>query len=234
MNRLWIALLFTVLGSNILLAESKNKEAERLEAAAKVFQEIMDTPDNAIPNDLLDRSECISIIPSMKKGGFIVGGRYGKGLVSCRKGDGKGPWGPPSMITVEGGSFGLQIGGAAVDVVMLFMDKDGVNSLLKDKFTLGVDATAAAGPVGRDATAATDAFMKAKILSYSRSRGAFAGLELKGAAVKQDKEGNRALYGKDVNPKDLVIDGKEPVPKEAQPLIQVLTKYAPVRAKKPL
>ena len=234
MNRLWITLLFAFLGSNILLAQSKNKEAERLEASAKVFQEIMEAPDSAIPSEWLDRTECISTIPSMKKGGFIVGGRYGKGVVSCRKGDGKGPWGPPAMITIEGGSFGLQIGGAAVDVVMLFMDKEGVNSLLKDKFTLGVDATAAAGPVGRDATAATDAFMKAKILSYSRSRGVFAGLELKSAVVKQDKDGNRTLYGKDIDPKNLVIGGKEPIPKEAQPLLQILTKYAPVRKKKPL
>jgi len=234
MNRLWITLLFTVVGSDILLGQSKNKEAERLEASARVFQEIMDTPDSAIPNELLSRCECISIIPSMKKGGFIVGGRYGKGAVSCRKGNGKGPWGPPAMITVEGGSFGLQIGGAAVDVVMLFMDKDGVSSLLKDKFTLGADASAAAGPVGRDATAGTDVLMKAKILSYSRSRGAFAGLELKGAVVKQDKEGNRTLYGKDVDPKDLVLAAKEAIPRDAQPLIQILTKYAPVRQKKPL
>src|SRR5436309_9265038 len=213
---------------------SIEKQAGRLEAAVKVFHEIMDIPDSAIPNELLSRCECIAIIPSMKKGGFIVGGRHGKGAVSCRKGDGKGPWGPPAMIIVEGGSFGLQIGGAAVDVVMLFMDKDGVSSLLKDKFTLGADATAAAGPVGRDATAGTDVLMKAKILSYSRSRGAFAGLELKGAVVKQDRDGNRTLYGKEVAAKDLVIDGKEPIPRDAEPLIQILTKYAPVRQKKPL
>jgi len=172
---------------------SIEKQAGRLEAAVKVFHEIIDIPDSAIPNELLSRCECIAIIPSMKKGGFIVGGRHGKGAVSCRKGDGKGPWGPPAMIIVEGGSFGLQIGGAAVDVVMLFMDKEGVSSLLKGKFTVGADASAAAGPVGRDATAGTDVLMKAKILSYSRSRGAFAGFELKGAVVKQDKDGNRTL-----------------------------------------
>ena len=213
---------------------SIEKQAGRLEAAAKVFQEIMDIPDSAIPNELLSRCECIAIIPSMKKGGFIVGGRYGKGAVSCRKGDGKGPWGPPAMIIVEGGSFGLQIGGAAVDVVMLFMDKEGVSSLLKGKFTVGADASAAAGPVGRDATAGTDVLMKAKILSYSRSRGAFAGFELKGAVVKQDKDGNRTLYGKGIDPKDLVIEAREAIPPDAQPLIQILTKYAPVPQKKPL
>lgn len=228
-----ITLLFIfVLSLSALQAQTK--EADRLEAAARVFQEIMDTPDNSIPTDLLERSECIAIIPSMKKGGFIFGGRYGKGVVSCRRDEGKGPWGPPAMIALGGGSFGLQIGGAAVDVVMLVMDRDGVNSLLKNSFTLGGDASAAAGPVGRAGTAETDAYLKAKILSYSRSRGVFAGLELKGAVVRQDRDGNQNLYGKPVGAKDLLMHAQEPIPADAQPLIQVLTKYSPERDKRPL
>jgi lipid-binding SYLF domain-containing protein len=170
----------------------------------------------------------------MKKGGFIFGGRYGKGVVSCRQNEGKGPWGPPVMIALGGGSFGLQIGGAAVDVVMLIMQRDGVNSLLKNSFTIGGDASAAAGPVGRAGTAETDAYLKAKILSYSRSRGVFAGLELKGAVVRQDRDGNENLYGKVVGAKDLLLYGQEPVPTDAQPLVQTLTKYSPERNRQPL
>jgi SH3 domain-containing YSC84-like protein 1 len=213
---------------------AQSKEADRLGAAARAFQEIMDAPDNSIPTDLLERSECIAIIPSMIKGGFIFGGRYGKGVVSCRQNEGKGPWGPPAMIGLGGGSFGLQIGGAAVDVVMLILDREGVNSLLKNSFTLGGDASAAAGPVGRAGTAETDAYLKAKILSYSRSRGIFAGLELKGAVIRQDRDGNQNLYGKPVGANDLLIHAQESIPTDAQPLIQVLAKYSPERNKKPL
>jgi lipid-binding SYLF domain-containing protein len=234
MNRFKMITLLLVLAMNVSQAKSQSKEVDRLEASAKVFQEIMDTPDNSIPSDLLQRSECISIIPSMKKGGFIVGGRYGKGLVSCRQAEGKGPWGPPAMITLEGGSFGLLIGGAAVDVIMLIMTRDGVNSLLGNKFTLGGDASVAAGPVGRAGTAETDAYLKAKILSYSRSRGVFAGLELKGSVIRQDREGNQNLYGKPVGAKDLLMYGSEQIPKEAQPLLDLLKKYSPERNKQPL
>ena len=221
----------------VLLAASlswgQTKEADRLSAAATAFQEIMDTPDSSVPTDLLERCECIAIIPSMKKGGFILGGRYGKGLVSCRQDEGKGPWGPPAMIALGGGSFGLQIGVAAVDVVMLVMHRDGIDSLLKSKFTVGGDVSAAAGPVGRAGTAETDAYMKAKILSYSRSRGVFAGLELKGAVLQQDRDGNQNLYGKPVGAKDLLISAQEPVPNDAKTLIGVLTKYSPARNRKP-
>ena len=221
----------------VLLAASlslgQTKEADRLAAAATTFQEIMDTPDSSIPTDLLERCECVAIIPSMKKGGFILGGRYGKGLVSCRQDQGKGPWGPPAMLALGGGSFGLQIGVAAVDVVMLVMHRDGIDSLLRSKFTIGGDASAAAGPVGRAGTAETDAYMKAKILSYSRSRGVFAGLELKGAVLQQDRDGNQNLYGKPVGAKDLLISAQEPVPNDAKPLIDILTKYSPVRNRKP-
>jgi lipid-binding SYLF domain-containing protein len=229
MKRFCIITLLFMLVLSVSLVRARTKEAGRLEASARVFQEIMDAPDRGIPTDLLERSECIAIIPSMKKGGFIFGGRYGKGVVSCRQNEGQGPWGPPAMIALKGGSFGLQIGGAAVDVVMLVMDREGVNSLLKSKFTLGGDASVAGGPVGRSGTAQTDAYLKAKILSYSRSRGVFAGLELKGAVVQQDRDGNQNLYGKVVGAKDLLMFAQEPVPAEAQPLIQVLTKYSPQR-----
>jgi SH3 domain-containing YSC84-like protein 1 len=228
-----ITLLFGLV-LNLCPVQARTKEADRLDAAARVFQEIMDTPDRSIPADLLTRSECIAIVPSMVKGGFVFGGRYGKGAVSCRQNEGKGPWGPPSMITLGGGSFGLQIGGAAVDVVMLVMQRDGVNSLLKNSFTIGGDASAAAGPVGRAGTAETDAYLKAKILSYSRSRGFFAGLELKGSVVRQDRDGNQNLYGKVVDAKDLLMYGQEPIPTDAQPLIQALTKYSPDRNRQPL
>lgn len=225
--------VLVLLAASLSLVQGQTKEAGRLTAAATVFQEIMDTPDKSVPVDLLDRCECIAIIPSMKKGGFIFGGRYGKGVVSCRQDEGKGPWGPPAMLALGGGSFGLQIGAAAVDVVMLVMHRDGVNSLLKNKFTIGGDASAAAGPVGRAGTAETDAYMKAKILSYSRSRGVFAGLELKGAVLQQDRDGNQNLYGKPVGAKDLLMSAQEPVPNDAKPLIDVLRKYSPARNRKP-
>src|SRR5262245_13027257 len=226
-------LVLALLGASLSSFQAQTKEADRLSAAATAFQEIMNTPDNSIPTDLLERCECIVIIPSMKKGGFILGGRYGKGVVSCRQGEGKGPWGPPAMVALGGGSFGLQIGVAAVDVVMLVMHRDGIDSLLKNKFTIGGDASAAAGPVGRAGTAETDAYMKAKILSYSRSRGVFAGLELKGAVLQQDRDGNQNLYGKPVGAKDLLMSAQEPIPNDAKALIAALTKYSPARNRKP-
>ncbi|MFB3922706.1 MAG: lipid-binding SYLF domain-containing protein [Terriglobia bacterium] len=212
----------------------QSKEAERLNRAAEVFGEIMNAPDSSVPEDLLERAHCVVVIPSMIKGGFVFGGRYGKGVVSCRKNAGVGPWGPPAMVTLGGGSFGAQIGGAAVDVIMLVMNPSGVEKLLKSKFTVGGDLSAAAGPVGRAATAETDALLNAKILTYSRSRGVFAGAELKGAVLKQDRDGNRFLYRRRIEARDLLIDGKAEVPAEAQPFIAVLTKYSPQRTKKPL
>jgi len=212
---------------------AKGKEADRLARAAEVFKEIMNTPDQTIPRDLLDRSHCVVVIPSMLKGGFIVGGRYGRGAVSCRKGD-LGPWGPPSMVTLAGGSFGLQIGGAAVDVVMLVMNPSGIDKLLQDKVTLGGDISAAAGPVGRAATAETDAQLNAKILTYSRSQGLFAGLELKGAVLAQDRDGNRRLYGRPVEARDLLMHGSASIPAPAATLISQLSKFSPSRSKKPL
>jgi lipid-binding SYLF domain-containing protein len=213
---------------------SKNKEAKRLERAAEVFREILTAPDQGLPQDLLDRAHCVVVIPSMKKGGFVFGGRYGKGVAACRKSGGSEPWGPPSMVTLGGGSFGAQIGGAVVDVLMLVMNPAGMDGLLKDKFTLGGDLSAAAGPVGRAATAETDALMNAKILSYSRSRGVFAGAELKGAVLAQDRQGNRNLYGREVEARELLTEGKAEVPPAAQPFISQLGKFSPARSKRPL
>jgi lipid-binding SYLF domain-containing protein len=210
------------------------KEAQRLERAAEVFREMLSAPDQGLPQDLLDRAHCVVVIPDMKKGGFVFGGRYGKGVAACRKSDGAEPWGPPSMVTLSGGSFGAQIGGAAVDVLMLVMNPAGIDGLLKDKFTLGGDLSAAAGPVGRAATAETDALMKAKILTYSRSRGVYAGAELKGAVLTQDRRGNRRLYGREVEARELLTEGKTEVPPAAQAFIDQLGEFSPVRSKRPL
>ena len=167
----------------------KKEEAERAKKAAQAFREIMDAPDNAIPQDLLDRANCVAVFPSVKKAGFVVGGQFGRGLVSCRKA-GSG-WSAPAFFTIGGGSFGLQIGAQAVDLVLLIMNEDGVNGLLKSKFEIGAGAAAAAGPVGRNASASTDATLNAQILSYSRSKGLFAGLELKGSVIKEDEDANK-------------------------------------------
>src|SRR5215475_10446411 len=191
----WLAILLTVFG--VASAFGASKEEERLANAAKAFDEIMSGKDN-IPKNVLDKTECVVVIPGMKKGGFIVGGRYGKGMVSCRN-KAKTAWGAPAMLEMGGGSVGLQIGASAVDVVMLVMNREGMDSLLKSKFTLGGDASVAAGPVGRAGTAETDALMSAKVLSYSRSRGVFAGLELKGATLNQDGKANKELYGKEID-----------------------------------
>jgi lipid-binding SYLF domain-containing protein len=168
--------------------------AERLKTSAEVLTEIMAAPDKGIPDDLLDRSQCIVIVPGMKKAAFIVGAQYGRGFIECRRASGHG-WSAPAAIKVEGGSFGFQIGGSETDTIMLVMNKRGADKLLSSKFTLGGDATVAAGPVGRSASANTDAKMQAEILTYSRSRGVFAGIALDGATLRPDGESNAELYG---------------------------------------
>ena len=210
---------------SVASASGASKDEERIANAAKAFDEIMSAPDKGIPGDLLNKADCVVIIPGMKKGGFIVGGRYGKGLVSCRN-KAKTNWGAPAMLEMGGGSVGLQIGASAVDVVMLVMERGGMDSLLKDKFTLGGDASVAGGPVGRATTAETDAAMKAKILSYSRSRGVFAGLELKGATLNQDGNANKALYGRQIDAPE-ILGGKVATPAAAKPVVDVLMKYSP-------
>jgi lipid-binding SYLF domain-containing protein len=222
--RIQIAVLITLVAGSTGLAKEKAKTAERLNEAVTVISEIMDTPDKGIPQDLLDKSQCIVIVPGLKKGAFILGGKYGKGFVSCRKQGGQG-WGAPAAVRVEGGSVGLQIGGSESDVVMLIMNERGMQKLMSSKFTLGGEGEVAAGPVGRDATAQTDAFMHAEILSWSRSRGVFAGISLQGATLRQDLDDNHDLYGKAYENKD-ILEGKVGVPAKASKLISLLDKYS--------
>ena len=197
---------------------------KRLDASADVLNEIMAAPDKGIPQDLLAKSECLVIVPGLKKGAFIVGGKYGKGFMLCRKNNGVG-WSAPGAVRVEGGSVGFQIGGSETDVVFLLMNQEGAKKLLSSKFTLGADATAAIGPVGRDSSAATDAQMHAEILTYSRSRGAFAGLSLEGATLRPDDDWNKELYGKASNNRDIVLGDTAP-PQAANKLIGVINKYS--------
>jgi lipid-binding SYLF domain-containing protein len=221
--RVRIAVLIAMVTGSIAFAK-ENKTAQRLDEAATVISEIMDTPDKGIPQDLLDKAQCIIIVPGLKKGAFIVGGKYGKGVVSCRKPGGAG-WTAPASIRVEGGSVGLQIGGSESDVVMLLMNERGMQKLMESKFTLGGEGEVAAGPVGRDATAQTDAKMRAEILSWSRSRGIFAGLSLQGATLRQDLDDNKELYGKAYETKD-ILSGNVAVPSSASKLISLLGKYS--------
>lgn len=196
--------------------------------AAQVFREIMSTPDQAIPRELLERAQCVAVFPSVLKGGFIVGARYGRGVASCRTTHG---WSAPAFFELEGGSFGLQIGAQATDLVMLFMNEDGMKSLLSDKFEVGADASVAAGPVGRQVGAGTDLKLDAQILSYSRSKGIFAGLELKGAVIKPDKNDLTDAYGSGVTAKEALRIGSV---KAARPLLVfplTLTHYSPKPAK---
>jgi len=184
-------------------------EISQSEKAARVFGEIMGTPDKGIPKDLLEKAECVAVFPSVLKAGFIVGGRGGRGLASCRTVNG---WSAPAYFTLGGASFGLQIGAQSTDFVMLFMNKEGLNSLLSDEFTLGGDASVAAGPVGRQAGASTDLKLNAQILSYSRSKGLFAGLELKGVVIKADKDDMRDVYGEGITAKQVLKDNKVSAP----------------------
>lgn len=197
---------------------------QRLDAAADVMTEIMAAPDKGIPQDLLEKSECIVIVPGLKKGAFIVGAKYGKGFMSCRKKSGVG-WSAPASIRVEGGSFGFQIGGSETDVVLLVMNQGGVKKLLSSKFTIGGDASAAAGPVGRTSSAETDAQMHAEILTYSRARGLFAGVSLEGATLRPDDDWNKELYGKQMSNSDIVL-GNTKSPASASRLMSILNKYS--------
>lgn len=204
---------------------SKAEERERAQKAATAFQEIMSAPDQGIPQDLLDRAECVAVFPSVKKGGFIFGGQYGKGLISCRRS--QGSWGSPAYFTIGGGSFGLQIGGQAVDLVLLIMNKTGVEGLLQDKFEIGAGAAVSAGPIGRNAHVATDVLLKSQILSYSRSRGLFGGLELKGAVIMQDKTANKDIYEQEISAREIIVDGKVRTPTTIRIFPGALRKFSP-------
>jgi lipid-binding SYLF domain-containing protein len=194
---------------------------ERLKDASEVFGEVMRTPDKGIPGDLLGKAECVVIVPGMKKGAFVIGAEYGKGFAMCRK---AGGWSAPAAIKIEGGSFGFQIGGQDTDVVLLVMNKTGMNHLMRSKFTLGADATIAAGPVGRQASAQTDASMGAEILSWSRSKGLFAGIALKGATLRPHESDNAELYGKRMTTKEVLTGDVKP-PDAASELIAALSRY---------
>ena len=217
-------LTVTVAGLSLALptlASDRDDDLGRIQKATQVFQEIMRTPDKGIPRDLLEKAKCVAIIPGEEKAAFIFGGTYGKGLATCRTAHG---WSAPMFLAVGGGSVGFQIGGSFTDVVMLFMNDHALQSLLGDKFKIGADVTVAAGPVGRNAAAGTDLKLKAEILSYSRSKGAFAGVSLDGAVVQADHSGDKAIYGSDVARQE-ILNGKIAVPEPAQRLLEDLAKY---------
>jgi lipid-binding SYLF domain-containing protein len=200
----------------------QSKAQDRVQAAADVLNEIQSAPDQGIPSDVLGSAECVAVVPTMLNGGFIVGARYGRGLASCRNPKG---WSAPAFFTIKGGSFGLQIGGQAIDLVMLVMNDDGMRKLLSSQFKLGADASVAAGPVGRQAAAGTDWKMRAQILSYSRARGVFAGLALDGGVIRQDKDSTREFYGHMVSTKASLQGQIEP-PAAAYPFLQTLARWA--------
>jgi len=212
---------------NTKAAEANTKASGRVEAAGTVLDEIQAAPDQRIPEEVLGSAECVAVVPSLLNGGFVFGGRYGKGVASCRTPKG---WSAPAFFTIGGGSFGLQIGGQATDLVMLIMNKGGMDNLLSSKFKLGADASAAAGPVGRHASADTDWKMRAEVLTYSRSRGLFAGLELSGAVIKQDKGSTREFYGRMV-PFKTSLKGDIEAPQAAYPFLSTLAKWAQAAAK---
>jgi lipid-binding SYLF domain-containing protein len=209
---------------SLLAADDKAKNADRLDDAASLFTEVMGTPDKSIPQDLLDKAHCAVVVPGLKKGALVIGGKYGRGFAVCR-GQGGTVGGPPAAIRIEGGSFGLQIGFSSSDVILLVMNERGMTKLTKSKFTIGAEATAAAGPVGRDASAQTDAMMTAEILSWSRSKGLFGGVSLDGATLRTDLDENRIMYGQKWDTKQILGSGAKP-PETASKLLAALNKYS--------
>lgn len=225
---IFVATVLTVLPSLLTSAPARaDKETDRLENAGVVMKEIIDIPDD-IPQSLLDKADCVIVIPSVLKAAFIVGGSYGRGAMTCRSGDDfTGPWGAPTMMALEGGSFGFQLGGQATDFVLLVMNSRGASSILSSKVKLGADAAAAAGPKGRDAQADTDVTLRAEVLTYSRSRGLFAGVSLEGSTLRPDNDANERIYGKKLEAKDIVLHNAVPVPPSAKLLIDTLTQHSP-------
>jgi lipid-binding SYLF domain-containing protein len=205
---------------------AQDQEAERLQKAATVVEEVMGTPEKGIPTDLLKRAVCVGVIPSQKKVALGIGGTFGRGALVCRRG-GNGAWGGPSMFTVGGANIGFQLGGQATDFVLIVMNPNGAKKLLQSKTKLGADASVAGGPVGRTAQGATDLQMRAEILTYSRSRGLFAGVSLDGQVVKQDNDANERLYGRKVDSKDILFTGSVAAPAAARPLVGALQKFSP-------
>lgn len=230
MKRSILAVLGILTLASLTLANDEDRqkrEQDRLQNANLVMQEILKVPDN-IPKDLLDRARCVIVMPSVLKAAFIIGGSYGRGAMVCRTGKNfSGPWGAPSMYALEGGSFGLQIGGEATDFVFLVMNDRGADSLLHSDVRLGADASAAAGPVGRVASADTDAYMRSEILSYSRARGAFAGISLEGSTLRPDSGANSSLYGRSISAAEIIEGSEVQVPSQAVDLAAVLQKASP-------
>ena len=222
LKRLLMITTLTLLATLTAVASDREDDANRTRKAAQVFREIMNSPDQGIPQELLESVKCIAIIPGDLKFAFIFGGSYGRGLATCRTAHG---WSAPMFVAVEGGSVGYQIGGSSTDLVMLFMNDHALQSLLSDKFKLGADASVAAGPVGRHASAGTDLKINAEILSYSRAKGVFAGVSLDGAVVQADKSGDQAMYGEHVNRQE-ILSGKIRVPESAQPLVHEIDESA--------
>jgi lipid-binding SYLF domain-containing protein len=219
-----------VVAASIALATSAfgaDKAPERLEDAARVFSEIMRTPDKGIPQDLLAKAQCVVIIPGLKKAAFVVGAEYGRGFADCRNVDGRG-WSAPAAVRMEGGSLGFQLGASDTDMVLLVMNRHGMTKLTEDKFTLGADASAAAGPVGRTANASTDAEMTAEILAWSRARGLFAGISVKGATLRPSQEWNEEIYGRKMSNREILLSSEVSVPVAARPLIRELDRYSSV------
>lgn len=223
MRRVLVVVLLSLLAIP-LFADDRQKDKDRLQSAAQVLDDVMSAPDRGIPEEILGDAKCLAVVPSLLKGGFIVGGAYGKGVASCKTEHG---WSAPAFFRIEGGSFGLQIGGQAVDYVMVIMNDQGMQNLLASKFKLGADASVAAGPVGRHAEGATDWKMRAEVLTYSRSRGVFAGITLNGAVIKQDQDDTRAFYGRMVPFKTLLTGQFTPTPADAAVWTNALYKYAP-------
>jgi SH3 domain-containing YSC84-like protein 1 len=206
---------------------AENKDQKHLENAGVVMQEIMNTPEN-IPQEVLEKAECVVVFPSVLKAAFVVGASYGRGAMVCRTGqDFKGPWGAPAMFALEGGSIGFQIGGQATDLVLLIMNDRGASSILSSKVKLGADASVAAGPVGRDAAANTDAYMRAEVLSYSRSRGFFAGISLEGSTLRPDDDATADVYGHKFTARQIVLGGEARTPASGRHLVSVLQKHSP-------
>jgi SH3 domain-containing YSC84-like protein 1 len=230
MKRSILAVLGILMLASLTFANDEDRqkrEEDRLQNANLVMHEILKVPDN-IPKDLLDRARCVIVMPSVLKAAFVVGGSYGRGAMVCRTGKNfSGPWGAPAMYALEGGSVGFQIGGEATDFVFLVMNDRGANSLLHSEVRLGADASAAAGPVGRSASADTDAYMRSEILSYSRARWAFAGISLEGSTLRPDGGANRALYGRSISAAEIVGGSEVQVPSKADDLAAVLQKASP-------
>jgi SH3 domain-containing YSC84-like protein 1 len=227
MRRMMVYLLALAMVGLPLFAAQDKKEADRLDNCGTVIKEILDIPDD-IPQDLLDKAECVIIYPSVLKAAFVVGGSYGRGAMTCRTGENyTGPWSAPTMMALEGGSVGFQIGGQATDFVLLVMNGRGAHSILSSKVKLGADASVAGGPKGRTASASTDVTLRAEVLSYSRSRGLFVGVSLEGSTVRPDNDANERVYGKKVEAESIVFKGAVAVPPPAQKLVSYLNQKSP-------